>query len=264
MPHKGKLSVCSFSSYRESIAACLDELEAGSVFEKQSLVILKPNLINDSPFPITSAPSMIEAVILYVRRHFTGTIAIAEGCGDSHLTTHEVFQRLGYTDLALKHGIELVDLNEEPLRRLEDPRCRFFPEMYLPEIVFQGFLVSLPVLKRHSLATVTLSMKNMMGLAPPKYYQRGGSWKKSAFHANIHESILELNSYRKPDFSILDATVGMAEYHLGGATCDPPVQKIVAGHDPVAVDAEGAKLLGVDWSGVPHIRMAHGVLGMAH
>jgi len=263
MSRKGNLAVCSFTSYGESIAACLDEVAAGPVFEKQSLIILKPNLINDSPFPITSAPSMVEALILYVRRYFKGGLVIAEGCGDSHLTTHQVFQRLGYTDLARNHKVELVDLNEEPLRRVENSRFAFFPQMYLPEIVFEGFLVSLPVLKRHSLATVTLSMKNMMGLAPPRYYQQGGSWKKSAFHANIHQSILELNSYRKPDFSIIDASVGMAEYHLGGATCDPPVQKLLAGHDPVAVDAAGAKLLGVDWLKVPHIRMAHQVLGSA-
>ncbi len=55
----------------------------------------------------------------------------------------------------------------------------------------------------------------------------------------------------------------MAEHHLGGPACDPPVGKIVAGFDPVAVDAAGAGLLGFDWRSVEHISMADGVLGQA-
>nr|WP_279614519.1 hypothetical protein [Desulfonatronovibrio hydrogenovorans] len=62
---------------------------------------------------------------------------------------------------------------------------------------------------------------------------------------------------------MIDASVGMAEYHLGGRTCDPPVQRMVAGLDPVAVDSYGAGLLGLSWKDIPHIRMAHSILGRA-
>ncbi len=79
----------------------------------------------------------------------------------------------------------------------------------------------------------------------------------------MHESIFELNRYRRPDLNIIDARVGLADYHLGGATCNPPVGKLVAGFDPVAVDAEGAALLGFDWRSIDHIAMADGVLGTA-
>ncbi|MFP4258532.1 MAG: hypothetical protein ACLFRE_05960, partial [Desulfovermiculus sp.] len=56
----------------------------------------------------------------------------------------------------------------------------------------------------------------------------------------------DLNTYRCPDLSIMDASVGMAEYHLGGPTCDPPLGKLVGGYDPWEVDREGARLLGLD------------------
>ena len=118
-------------------------------------------------------------------------------------------------------------------------------------------------LKVHSLSDVTLSMKNLIGCAPPAYYQQGGHWKKSAFHARMHEAIFELNRYRRPDLALLDGSVGMAEHHLGGPVCDPPVGKIVAGFDPVAVDAAGAALLGFDWRTIDHIRCSDGVLGHA-
>jgi uncharacterized protein (DUF362 family) len=55
----------------------------------------------------------------------------------------------------------------------------------------------------------------------------------------------------------------MAEAHLWGPHCDPPVDKILAGFDPVAIDAAGADLLGFDWRSIDHIALANGLLGDA-
>lgn len=252
-----------FENWQETIEKCLDRLEAGKVLKRRRLVIIKPNLVNDSPHPITTHPDMVRALVEYIRGHSKARMVIAEGCGSASLETDQVFARLGYADLAGELGLDLIDLNREPVQRLRNPECRVLPEIYLPRAALKGFLISVPVLKKHSLAEVTLSMKNMLGLAPPDYYQQGGSWKKSFFHGSMHRSIFELNLYRAPDLSIIDASVGMAEYHLGGPACQPPVNKIVAGFDPVAVDAAGAGLLGLSWRDVAHIRMAHGVLGNA-
>ena len=72
----------------------------------------------------------------------------------------------------------------------------------------------------------------------------------------MDEAIVELNRYRKPDLAIVDGSVGMKGHHLGGERCEPPVGKIVAGFDAAAVDAAGARLLGLNWRDVAHLRMA--------
>ncbi|MCI5123924.1 MAG: DUF362 domain-containing protein, partial [Candidatus Electrothrix sp. AR5] len=87
--------------------------------------------------------------------------------------------------------------------------------------------------------------------------------KKAAFHNQIHEAVADLNRYRSPDFTILDATVGMPEAHLWGPICDPPVNKLIAGFDPVALDSYGAALLGKDWQHIGHIADMDGELGQA-
>ncbi len=69
----------------------------------------------------------------------------------------------------------------------------------------------------------------------------------------MHQSILDLNKYRTPDLTLLDASTGMAEYHLGGPQCEPPVNKILAGFNPVEVDRKAAELLGLDWKTIPHL-----------
>ncbi|PTN38443.1 DUF362 domain-containing protein [Desulfonatronum sp. SC1] len=258
--------VHEFQDYPTTLAALLDDLGAPGVLKRRRRVIIKPNLVNTSPFPVTTHPEMVRTLVEYARRHSKARIILAEGCGDACLDTGQIFADLGYAALAEELDLELVDLNQAPLTRMtrrKDPTYRFFPEIFLPKAAMSGLLISVAVLKRHSLAQVTLTMKNMLGLLPPSHYQRGGSWKKSALHADMQRSIYELNRYRAPDLAIIDASVGLAEYHLGGATCSPPVNKLVAGFDPVAVDAAGAALLGLDWRSIGHIRMAHGRLGLA-
>ena len=243
-----------FVSYRESIPKAFDAIGAAAVLEQQTAVLIKPNLVNASPFPITTAPQCVEAIIEYVRSCSRAVIVIGEGCGDADLETPEVFDRLGYRDLAKRHHVELVDLNRAPLEKLENGDCPAFPQMYLPKIAISHFLLSVPVLKAHSFSEITGTLKNMIGLAPPKYYSgRYGTWKKAVFHNRMHQSIVDLNRYRTPDLSLMDATVGMPDFHLGGAHCDPPLGKLIAGFDPVEVDRRGAELLGLEWSAIAHL-----------
>jgi len=196
----------------------------------------------------------VEAVIVYVRACSQAAIVVGEGCGDPHLETDEVFERLRYTELARRHAVELIDLNHAPLRKLKNDSCTVFPEMYLPEIAFSHYLISVPVLKAHSYAEITGTLKNMMGLAPPQYYSgRFGTWKKAVFHNKMHQSIIDLNRYRTADLSLMDATVGLAEFHLGGRRCDPPVNRLIAGFDPVEVDRRSAALLGLKWRRIGHL-----------
>ncbi len=247
-----------FVSYAESVPRALATLEAGAVFRKQRRFLIKPNLVTDRPHPVTTAPDCCRAVIRYLRSMTAAEIVIAEGCGDAQLTTAEVFERLGYTDLAVDCRVALVDLNEAPLRRLADEKCAFFPEIYLPEILFSAFVISLPVLKAHSLSEITGSLKNMMGALPPAHYSgQSGVWKKASCHADMHQAIGDLNRYRTPDLSLLDASIGLADYHLGGSRCEPPAGKLVAGFDPITVDRTAAGLLGRDWQKIQHLRKAN-------
>ena len=243
-----------FITYAESVDRCMRAAGAARLLNSGQPVMLKPNLVNASPHPVTTPPDFCEAVIAFVRRHTDAPIVIAEGCGDADLDTPEIFDRLGYRELAQRHDIELLDLNDATLTCLANDTCRQFPEMWLPEAVFTHVVVSLPVLKAHSLCGFTGSMKNMMGVVPPRHYAgRHGTWKKAVFHERLDNAITELNRYRSPDFTVMDATVGLADFHLGGARCDPPANRILAGADARAVDREAAALLGLDWRRVGHL-----------
>jgi uncharacterized protein (DUF362 family) len=242
-----------FMAYDESVTKALDEIGAAEAISRHKAVMVKPNLITNSPPPVTTPPECCEAIVDYVRRHSAAEVVIAEGCGAPSVETAELFDALGYRKLSERLGVPLVDLNTAGTKRLADDSCEVFPEMHLPEIAFTHYVISVPVLKAHSLADITGSMKNMLGLPPPEHYQTPGHWKKAAFHRNMHTAIIELCRYRAPDLTVMDATVGLVDYHLGGRRLDPPANRILAGYDAREVDRLAADLLGLDWHAIPHL-----------
>jgi len=261
---RGIVHTTEFISWTTSIANLLSGTGlAECLANLDRPILIKPNLVEALDPPITTPAKAVAALVGYLRTITPARIIIGEGSGAMEYETWHTFDHLGYTRLAQELQVELIDLNNEDLVQLHRPNCSRWPEMYLPRIALDSFLISVPVLKAHSMAGVTLTMKNMMGLAPPSHYRQGKSWKKSAFHNRIQEAIADLNRYRTPDFTLLDATVGMAEAHLWGPTCVPPVNRLAAAYDPVAIDAYGTSLLRKNWQEIGHIHMVDGELGQA-
>ncbi len=264
MERSGTVYFTEFQSWKQSLGPLLDASGLVEGIEGNAgIILIKPNLVEALAPPITTPVGLIESLVIYLKEKTDSRIIIGEGSGAMNYETWHSFQEMGYTDLARSLDIELVDLNEEELVHIRKNECRRWPEMHLPRLAMESFLISVPVLKAHSLAGVTLTLKNMMGLAPPSHYRQGSSWKKSAFHKGIQDAVADLNRYRTPDFTLLDATVGMSQAHLWGPTCEPPVNRLAAGRDPVAIDSYGTGLLKRDWKNIGHIRSLNGELGKA-
>ena len=253
-----------FSGWDDSVAALLDGCGLIEQLPRNKRILLKPNLVEVLPPPITTPVELVAALIRYLRQRAPDIeVIVGEGVGAKEYDSWHCFEMLGYSEMARQLDVELIDLNDAELVKLDNEKCRRLPEIFLPQIALESYLISVPMLKAHSLAGVTLTMKNMMGLAPPTHYQQGGHWKKASFHTQIQEAVFDLNRYRHADFTVMDATVGMAEAHLSGPTCDPPLNRLLAGFDPVAIDAYATELLERNWQDIGHIQMAHGKLGQA-
>ena len=233
----GKVWSTRFSGWQEGVEKLCGAADLAGAISNGRTVLIKPNLVEALAPPITTPVALVEAIVRFLQERVPAArLIVGEGCGSTDYTTSHCFDLLGYQEMAARLHIELLDLN--PLASVEkaNPDCRRWPRMYLPALLDEVFLISVPVLKAHSLSRVTLTMKNMMGCAPPAHYQHGGHWGKSAFHENIQEAVLDLNRYRTPDFTLLDATIGMARAHLWGPQCDPPVGRLASGWDPVGID----------------------------
>jgi uncharacterized protein (DUF362 family) len=245
-----------FTDYEQSISKALDRIGAGARLPQKGLIILKPNLTNSSPPPVTTSVQAVEAVYRYCRAHTSAEIVIGEGAGSGR--TPEVFAALGYVAFAQREGLRLVDFNEAETVELQNPDALQWKKFHLPRIAREAFLISIPVLKDHSFTKTTIAMKNMFGLASARHY--AGAWNKAKLHLpSTDDSVVDVCLYKRPDLSVVDASVALTGGHLAGKK--KQVNLILAGFDPVAVDAVGSQLLGHEPGWVHYLTLAEGRLG---
>jgi uncharacterized protein (DUF362 family) len=173
---------------------------------------------------------------------------------------HFLVEQSGLGEVLRRHGVPFVDLNhDEPVKTLNLGRLTKLDHLYLTRTVTSAdVFVSLPKLKTHHWAGVTLSLKNMFGCIPGSIY----GWPKNVLHwAGIHESIVDINSTLPvPRFAIVDGIVGMEG--------NGPIQgearhcgALVFGTDPVAVDSTAARLMTIDPRRVRYLAEAGRFLG---
>ena len=245
-----------FTDYETSVTKALGLIEAAGGLPQTGLVIIKPNLTNADAPPVTTSVKAAEAVYKYCRSLSKAEIAIGEGCGSG--ITADTFKANGYTRLADKYGIKLIDFNEEKATVLKRKDTLQLKQLYVPEIIKDAFIISLPVLKDHCFTVTTVAMKNMFGIAPAPFYR--GSWNKSKLHSpSTHKSVVDICLYKKPDLCVVDASVALSGTHLSGKCRN--LGLILASFDPVAVDAVGSELLGHNPKKIQYLTLADGLLG---
>jgi len=251
-----KVAKVKFIDYQSSVTRALDSIGAASALPSSGLVIIKPNLTNADGPPVTTNVAAAEAVYKYCKAHCRAEIAIGEGCGSG--TTQQTFRANGYSKLAEKYRIPLIDFNKEKAVLVSNPDALQLKEFHIPEIVQDAFIISLPILKDHSFTKTTVAMKNMFGIAPEPFYR--GSWNKSQLHSpSTHKSVVDVCSYKKPGLSVVDAAVALRGMHLAGKHQN--IGLILAGFDPVAVDTIGSELLGHNPKTIEYLRLSNGLLG---
>jgi uncharacterized protein (DUF362 family) len=110
-------------------------------------------------------------------------------------------------------------------------------------------VINVPIAKHHSLAKLTLSMKNWMGVM-------GGS--RRMIHQKLDESLVDLAMKVKPCLTVLDAVRILTDNGpQGGDLRDvKKLDTVVAGVDQVAIDAYGATLFGMKGSDLGYVRTA--------
>ncbi len=245
-----------FADYATSVSRALDAIGAGELLPDDRLIIIKPNLTINRPPPVTTNVAAAEAVIEYVQAHCDAEVAIGEGCGLGE--TADLFEDLGYQDLAERKGIRLIDFNTAPEVRLTRDKALQLKEFFMPAVCVDAFIISLPVLKDHSMTTTSIAMKNFFGLASAPHYR--GAWNKSDLHSpSTHGCVVDICCYKRPDLCVVDAAVGLTGAHLHGTPKEFGV--ILAGVDPVAVDAVGSELLGRKVEKIKYLKWADGLVG---
>ncbi|MEM2640191.1 MAG: DUF362 domain-containing protein [Candidatus Bathyarchaeia archaeon] len=228
----------------EATIEALEAIDASKAFKLGEKILIKPNYI-DSSHPslgVTTDARIVEGIVRYLKNTGFNRIIIGEGSGFAD--TMEAFRVAGIDKIAERYGVDIIDLNMDEYVEVDVHGGKALKKVRIAKTALESAIVSVPKLKVHRLAVVTLSLKNLMGVVSPK----------GAMHGRLNTKIVDLAMLLKPRLAVVDGIIG-GEVH---ETAHQPVKVgvVIAGLDPVAVDSVASMVMGIDPMDVPHLREA--------
>jgi uncharacterized protein (DUF362 family) len=247
------------------------------VTQGRDRIMLKPNLVGDSPHATTKLP--VIRTLAELMKSAGKEVLIGEGSaaaspfnvrsGTTYRTRcadilegmqRHVFDQLGYTDLAQSLKIPLVNLHCGEMATVPVPSGFVFDELSLPIALTEiDLLCSVPMMKTHVLATVTLGLKNLIGVYPGSIYYSVRSWLHDcawqAGSPGIAYEIVDMARVNKMGLTVVDGSTAMEGDGPTGGTL-VPMNLIIAGTNPLATDMVTASVMGFGPSNIPTLACA--------
>ncbi len=224
-----------------------------ALIKPKSTVVLKPNAGHEAPAEtsVNTNPALVAAVIKEIRKAGPKEIILAEasaiGCD-----TMECLEVSGILKAAEEAGVDrVIDIKEDkdllsiPIR---DARSDL-TKVRLPRFLLEAeHIVNLPIFKSHCSMVFTCALKNIKGVVQDKvHYQM--------HQTDLAAAMMDLWSVIKADLNIADL-IRPAEGFGPHSTVPTDFGCLVAGKDPVALDATVCRMVGLDIEKVAYFKPA--------
>ncbi|MCG8634751.1 MAG: DUF362 domain-containing protein [Desulfobacterales bacterium] len=237
-----ELWVARGGDYPAMTRRLVDEAGGMAAFVKKGdVVVIKPNIGWDRTVAqgANTHPEIVAALAVMALEAGASRVKVFDR------TCNE--ERRCYRNSGIKPALD--DLGERNIQ------CRYIDERkFVPVQIKKGHTlkewpfykdaleadtyINVPVAKHHSSAGLSLGLKNAMGVI--------GGWR-GRLHYDLSAKIADLNLIIRPDLTLVDATrVIVRNGPSGGSLSDvKQLDTMVAGRDPVAVDAWATTLFGM-------------------
>jgi len=214
-------------------------------------VVIKPN-IGWAREPETGAntnPLLIKRIIEHCKEAGAKRIYVFDNPVDNR---EKCYQRSGIEQTAKDAGALVVPGDDDRhFQKIAVPNAKTLKDAKVHELILQSDVyINVPVLKHHGSSGLTMAMKNQMGIVQ----------NRGTFHySGLHECIADLCLFKKPDLNILDAyRVTLRNGPSRARPEDTELRKsLLISKDLVALDAAGAKMMGMEPEKINHIRFGH-------
>ena len=252
------LAVATGQPADKIVRAAVDALGGIKRFiSKGDVVAIKPNIGWDRApeYAANTNPEVVAALVKLCFEAGAGKVKVFDRTCDDQ---QRCYVQSGIQKAARDAGAEVPHIGGRNLDKMEEARYR---NVEIPQgVAVKSWplsidaldadkLINVPIAKQHSATEFSGAIKNLMGLM-------GDNRGKA--HQSLHSAIVDINSAIQPTLIVLDCVrILTANGPKGGDTKDVKrLDTVVAGSDPVAIDAYGATLLGMKGEDLRFVREA--------
>lgn len=237
------VAIVDASKSHNCIEEALNFIDAQKIIKQGDKIVITANMVDNKP-PGTGTvvhPDLLKKIIRYIKNLNPSKIVVAAGSGGA--PTQQVFEEIGFNKIINDEKIEFVDLNYGPYTSLNLNHDIVHETKINKLCEDMDVHISFTPIKMHKEATVSLGIKNVALSWPPAEFH-GMPKKKLGIHEDLHNFIAAMGEVIPIDITILSGMNGMV---WTGPSDGKAVSSnlIVAGTDPVAADAVGARMLGL-------------------
>ncbi|MBN1447317.1 MAG: DUF362 domain-containing protein [Bacteroidetes bacterium] len=224
-----------------TVRAAVDALGGIKAFVKPgNIVFLKPNMSFPNPpeWGSTTHPEVIRTVVQLCEEAGAKRIVAADF---PMRRAERCFEKSGMTALASElPQLTFKELGDErDFETVQTPDAKEFREIAVAKLLRKAdVFINLPTAKAHSGTSVSLGLKNLMGVIRDR----------GPFHGDydLHAAIADLAMVVRPQLTILDAHYVLLTNGPGGPGRVDQPGTIIAGVDPLGVDAAGVRM--AEWN----------------
>jgi len=207
----------------------------GRFVHKGDVVVVKPNIYGTRvpANACTTNPTVAATVVRECFKAGAKQVKVMDyPCGGDHVQSYNMS---GIGPATKAAGATVLQMSSSRFKSYPIPKGKRIRSLSIyPDIVKADVLIGVPIAKNHGGEQISLACKNLMGCTsePGKMHSAGTG-----------QAIPDLVSFLRPDLCVLDAIRVRVSGGPGGT--DPGSVRlkytVVAGADPIAIDAYGAK-----------------------
>lgn len=204
-----------------------------------AVVLVKPNVNSNHIHPGTTNPEVVRAVVGLLHAYQPKEIIVADR-SNYHYATRAAMEKVGIYQAAAEAGATVLPLDDAEWVKVVPREAVHWSEGFvIPKLLQEvDYVVTLPVVKTHFIASYTMSLKNTVGLI----HSASRGLLHSQSEPDFGSMLAEINLARPADFVVMDGTRAFIDGGPSTGTLREP-NLILATPDLIAADVTGLALL---------------------
>lgn len=256
-PNSGSLieevGIVKGTDYARAVRRAIDLIGGiGRYVKTGNVVAIKPNMSFNSPpeLKANTDPTVVGTVVRLCYEAGASRVYVF----DRTLTSPKLSYRTSGIEAAAKKAgakVPYVDkVSSKLYREVTVPGAEFLGSTLVNRYVLDAdVFINIPVAKSHSLAGLTMGMKNLMGITGDR---------RSRWHWQLNTALVEINMAVKSHLTVIDATNIMVKNGPTGGSLSflKRMDTIIASTNVVCADSEGARLFGRAPESLSYLKLA--------